>query len=70
VRLVADALIQGVQLDARSRERLWQRTARRIRYHQRRNGVARRCHRKTTIRKLHRLGIKLADIPRCDENTS
>lgn len=67
---MADALIQGVQLDASSRERLWQRVARRIRYHQKRNRVARRCHRKTMIRKLHRIGIKLTHIPRCDENTS
>ncbi len=64
VRVATDALVQSWQLEPRARERLYDRTAKRIQYHQRRNAFARSCHTRTTIRKLHRNGIKLTDLPR------
>jgi hypothetical protein len=70
VRIVADALIQSWQLEPSCRASLFRRTIRRIQYYQRRNAHARKSHTKTTVRKLHRAGIKLAHLPRCDENTS
>jgi hypothetical protein len=70
VRVATDALVQSWQLEAQARARLYERTAKRIQYHQRRNALARSCHTRTTLRKLHRNGIKLTNLPRCDENTS
>ena len=52
------------------RKRLYEKTANRIAYYQRRNACARTSHTKARIRKLHRRGIKLTGLPRCEENTS
>src|SRR5512135_3622237 len=46
------------------RKRL-ERTAAKIRRAQQRNALARKCHTKRTRRKLHKLGIKLTELPRC-----
>ena len=54
----------------RLRKRLYEKTPNRIAYYQRRNACARTSHTKATICKLHRRGIKLTGLPRCEENTS
>jgi len=46
-------------------EKLLTKAAAKIRYAQRRNEQARRSHTKTTLRKLKKLGIDLAEIERC-----
>ena len=68
--MATDTIVAGQELDLPARERLYQKIAKRIAYHQRRNARARVSHTKATIRKLHRHGIKLTGLPRCDENTS
>jgi hypothetical protein len=70
VRVATDAIVQGWQLEPPARERLCHRIAKRVEYHQQRNALARACHTRTTIRKLHRHGIKLTNLPRCEEDTS
>ena len=70
MRIVADALIQSSQLEPQTRTRLYDKIAQRIQYHQSRNALARACHTRATIRKLHRIGIKLTNLRRCEENTS
>ena len=70
VKMATDAIVLGLQLDSNARERLYERAAERINYHQRRNASARKSHTKTTIRELHRKGINLTGLPRCEENTS
>jgi hypothetical protein len=70
VRIAADAIIQSWQLEPPARERLFQRAARRIAYYQDRNALARACHTRTALRRLHRLGITLKNLPRCDQDTS
>ena len=69
MRVATDAIVQGWQLEPESRDRLYERTAKRIKYHQRRNALARACHTRTTIRKLHRQKIKLTNLPRCDDTS-
>ena len=44
---------------------LLERTSAEIERAQRRNALARRCHTKRTHRRLHALGIKLTEVPRC-----
>ena len=51
-------------------ERVLDKAARKIDYHQRRNANARKSHTKTTRRKLRELGIKLTEIPRCQWNST
>jgi hypothetical protein len=68
--MATDAIIAGLELSLPARDRLYQRIAKRIAYHQKRNARARVSHRRATIRKLHRNGFKLSGLPRCDENTS
>ena len=46
-------------------EKLLATAAAKIRYAQRRNEQARRSHTKTTLKKLKKLGIDLAEIERC-----
>ena len=70
MRVATDAIVQGWQLEPQSRERLYERTARRIQYRQRRNAIARASHTRATIRKLHRKNVKLTNLPRCEEDTS
>ena len=67
---MADALIQGLQLDRQTCTRLYDKIGRRVLYHQSRNAHARACHTRATIRKLHSIGIKLTTLRRCEENTS
>jgi hypothetical protein len=57
-------------MDPATAERCIQRTAEELQYTQRRNAQARRCHTKATKRKLNRLGIKLTNCKRCDQDTS
>ena len=68
--MATDALITGWQLKPEERQRLYERVARRIKYYQQRNATARACHRRTTIKKLRRIGIKLSKLPRCDNDSS
>ena len=68
--MATDALIAGLELSPPARDRLYQKIAKRIAYYQKRNALARASHRRATIRKLHRKGIRLTGLPRCDENTS
>lgn len=70
VKMATDAIVLGLQLDSNARERLYEKAAQCIDYHQRRNASARTSHTRTTIRKLHREGTKLTGLPRRDENTS
>src|SRR5271155_3401246 len=55
------ALIQASSLGSRTKaaERLLDKAARKITYHQRRNAQARHSHTKTTRRRLRELGIRL-----------
>lgn len=68
--MATDALITSWQIEPAARQRLYERVARRIKYYQQRNALARACHRRTTIKKLQRIGIKLSKLPRCDNDTS
>ena len=45
--------------------KLLERTSEEIERTQRRNALARRYHTKRTRRRLHALGIKLTELPRC-----
>ncbi len=67
---MADALIQSRYLDPETCTRLYSRVAQRIEYYQHRNALARTCHTRATTRALHRIGIKLMGLRRCEENTS
>ncbi|MCL6503303.1 MAG: hypothetical protein K6T86_11500, partial [Pirellulales bacterium] len=58
------------QLPEEAREHLFAKTARRIRYYQRRDAVARAFHTRSAIAKFHRQGITLRKLPRCDQDTS
>ena len=70
MRVATDAIVQGWQLEPQAREHLYNKIAKRIQYHQQRNALARSCHTRSTIRELHRRGIKLTNLPRCDVDTS
>lgn len=70
MHVAVDALVQSWQLEAPAAERLLEKTAARLQYLQQRNARARACHTRTTVRRLHRLGIKLTHLPRCDIDTS
>jgi hypothetical protein len=59
------ALIPFWWLDLRPPMKLLERTSAEIERAQRRNALARRCHAKRTRRRLHALGIKLTEVPRC-----
>jgi len=52
-------------LNLRPSAKWLQRTAEKIRENQRRNAEARKSHTKRTIKRLHMLGIKLTETPRC-----
>jgi len=51
--------------DGPASDRLLEKTAKKISVLQRRKAQARKSHAKTTRRKLHRLGIRLTDLPKC-----
>lgn len=70
VRTATSAVVQSWWLDAEAADKLFQRTATKIRYRQRRNAAARASHTKTTKRKLRQQGIKLSDLKKCDSDTS
>jgi hypothetical protein len=70
VRAATSAVVQSWWLDPTSANRLFERTAERIQYHQHRNAQARESHVKTTKRKLRKLGIKLSTLKRCQSDTS
>ena len=59
------ALIPCWWLSERPSQKRLERTSRKIERAQRRNAVARKCHTKRTRRRLHALGIKLTELPRC-----
>jgi hypothetical protein len=70
VHTAVNAVVESWQLDPSSANRLIERTAEYLQYHQRRNAAARRSHIKATIRKLRRLRIECDNLKRCDLNTS
>lgn len=59
------AVVQSLWLDESSAEKLFERAAEKINWHQHRNATARKSHVKKTRRKLRSLGIKLSIIKRC-----
>jgi hypothetical protein len=63
-------VVQSWWLDAEAATKLFQRTAKTIRYHQRRNARARDSHTKAAKRTLRRLGIKLGTLKNADPDTS
>ena len=65
VHTAVAALIPFWWLTMSPPKRLLERTAGEIERTQRRNAEARRCHTKRTRRRLHALGIKLTELPRC-----
>lgn len=70
VRAAVSAVVQAWSLDEAAAENLFQRTAEKIQYHQRRNAQARSSHVKTTKRKLQALGIKLSTLKKCTSDTT
>ena len=64
--MAANAMIQSCFMQPQQRQRFLDTTARKILHYQTRNACSRRSHRKTTLRKLHRLGITLASLRRCE----
>ena len=65
-----DAIVESWWLDPNSAERLIERTARKLQYHQRRNAQARASHAKTTRQKLKQAGIRIKKLQSCDFDTS
>jgi hypothetical protein len=65
VHTTVAALIPFWWLGLSPPRRLLERTSEEIERAQRRNAVARRCHTKRTRRRLHALGIRLTELPRC-----
>lgn len=63
------AVVQSWRLDPASTEKLWERTAKTIRYHQRRKARARKSHAKTANGKLRQLGIKLSTLKTAASDT-
>ncbi len=63
-------MVQSWWLDPASADKLFQRTAATIKYHQSRNAEARESHTKTAKRKLRRLGINVATLKKADSDTS
>ena len=51
--------------DQPASDRLLEKTAKKITKIQQRKAQARKSHTKTTRRKLHGLGIRLTDLPKC-----
>ena len=59
------AIVRSLWLSGRVGAKVLDLTAEELRYTQARIAQARRSHRKTTIRKLHALGIRLTDLHQC-----
>jgi len=70
VRRAAGAVVQSWWLSPAAAEQLFRRTAKTIRYHQRRSAQACQSHTRAAERKLSRLGIKLSTLKRADSDTS
>jgi hypothetical protein len=64
--MAANAMIQACFMPPQQRQWLLDKTVRNIHHYQTRNARSRRSHRKRTIRKLHRIGITLRSLRRCD----
>ena len=65
VRQAAGAWFESHGLPHGARSKRYQETAEQIIYYQRRNRDARRSHRKATLQRLHRMGIRLGDLQTC-----
>lgn len=65
VRIAAAALVRSWSLGRTAAQTQIEAAARQIDYYQQRNATARQSHTKTTVRKLHALGITLTELPRC-----
>jgi hypothetical protein len=65
VHTAVAALIPFWWLNPSPPKALLERTSAEIERAQRRNALARRCHTKRTRRRLHALGVKLTEVPRC-----
>ena len=70
MRMVADVFVLGWLLPEETRADLFAETACHIEYYQQRNAAARASHMRSTMAKLHRQGITLSTLPRCDQDTS
>ena len=66
VRIAADAMIRSCWLPEPQRQAILQHASNKIRYYQTRNACSRRSHRKETIRALHRCGLTLRSLRRCE----
>lgn len=64
------AVVQSWWLDEESAERLFQRTAETIQYHQSRNAQSRASHDKATKRKLRQAGINVSTLKKAASGTS
>lgn len=70
VHTAAAALVRSWWLDDAATTQLLEQAVHEIQYTQARNALARKCHTKTTRRKLRALGIQLTKIRTCRWNTS
>ena len=66
VRIAADAMIRPCWLPEPQRQAILQHASNKIRYYQSRNERSRRSHRKETICTLHRCGLTLESLRRCE----
>lgn len=60
------AIVQSWWMTPADGERLINRTAYRLKYYQRRNAQARKCHTRTRIAKLQSLGIDVTNMKKCE----
>lgn len=65
MRIAAAALVRSWSLGRTAAKTQIAAAAKQIEYYQQRNATTRRSHTKTTLRKLHALGITLTTLPRC-----
>lgn len=68
MRCAVDAQVDPADTPATRREKL-RRAARKIEYWQGKRERAARSHRKRTLRKLHRKGIRLSEARKCREGS-
>ena len=65
VRQAADSWLTAQSLPPRCRQEMYQKTAERILYYQRRNHRARECHTKRTLQKLREQNVNVDQLPSC-----
>ena len=65
VQQAANAYLEAQSYPPRCRLTVYQKAVKRINYYQRRNRQSRKAARRTTLRRLHQLGIKLGSLKSC-----